>query len=443
MTNKTFALATIFVFAHIAFVAPFVPSKNILPAGFGALSMTSMALVLALVARWRLVDRILCGPDKSYGVHRWLGLFAIGGGLAHWALAAPVGSGILPALAGGGRDAGLIAMLGLIVLTFAAMSRTIPYHIWKASHMLMGPLFLLAAFHTFFVASPLAVGAAPWTLMAAASIVGVIAWCQTLLRKLVPAPLVEVERATAFEGGVDVTFRSKMPLPKFQPGQFAMLAHRGARAEAHPFTIASGDEMTRRFVIRAAGDWTDNFVKSVKVGDRFRLGRGMGRFLPQTDRHRKEQFWVAGGVGITPFLAALERMQPDVSARVTLIFGIRSREAAVALDDVERHARRLPQLNLIVLSGDRNEGLTPPRLAQIIRDMSEDTQVYLCGPQGLKNMIVRAWAMAGMSGRIYSEHFDFRGAYGMEHLNYILGPILDAARHVKLAAKRPLLKAFA
>ena len=44
-------------------------------------------------------------------------------------------------------------------------------------------------------------------------------------------------------------------------------------------------------------------------------------------------------------------------------------------------------------------------------------QVYLCGPQGLKNTIVRAWAMAGMSGRIYSEHFDFRGAYGMEHVN--------------------------
>jgi ferredoxin-NADP reductase len=78
-------------------------------------------------------------------------------------------------------------------------------------------------------------------------------------------------------------------------------------------------------------------------------------------------------------------------------------------------------------------------LAQIIRDMSEDTQVYLCGPQGLKNMIVRAWAMAGMSGRIYSEHFDFRGAYGMEHVNYIFGPILDAARHVKLAVRRPLL----
>jgi predicted ferric reductase len=67
---------------------------------------------------------------------------------------------------------------------------------------------------------------------------------------------------------------------------------------------------------------------------------------------------------------------------------------------VERHAKRLPQLNLIVLADDRNEALTLPGLSQIIRDMSEDTQVYLCGPQGLKNMIGRAWSMANMSGRI-------------------------------------------
>ena len=131
-------------------------------------------------------------------------------------------------------------------MTLMAMLRMIPYHIWKASHTLMGPLFLLSAFHTFFVASPLAVGAAPWALMAGVSIVGVIAWCQTLLRKLVPARLVEVERVIPFDGGVDVTFRSKKPMPKFQPGQLAMLSHKSLRAEAYPFTIAGGDEMVRR-----------------------------------------------------------------------------------------------------------------------------------------------------------------------------------------------------
>ena len=126
----------------------------------------------------------------------------IGGGLAHWALASPVGLGILPELAGRGSTAGLVAIIGLSAMTLVAMLRMIPYHIWKASH--------------------------------------------TLLRKLVPARLVEVERVIPFDGGVDVTFRSKKPMPKFQPGQLAMLSHKSLRAEAYPFTIAGGDEMVRR-----------------------------------------------------------------------------------------------------------------------------------------------------------------------------------------------------
>ncbi|MEM1151845.1 MAG: hypothetical protein AAGI03_15070, partial [Pseudomonadota bacterium] len=66
MTKSNLVLAAVFALAHIAFVAPFVPVANILPAGFGALSMSSMALTLILAARWRIVDRLMGGPDKSY-----------------------------------------------------------------------------------------------------------------------------------------------------------------------------------------------------------------------------------------------------------------------------------------------------------------------------------------------------------------------------------------
>ncbi len=435
MNKKTLLMAVTFALAHIAIVAPFVPLANILPAGFGALSMSSMALTLILAARWRIVDRIMGGPDKSYGAHRWLGFFALGGALAHWASASSVGAGVLPVLAETGEEVGNIAATGLIVLSAAAMVKVIPYHLWKASHMLMGPVFLLAAYHTFFVASPLAVGAAPWTLMAVVSVVGLIAWGQTLLRKVAPTRLVTVEQATPFDGGVDVTLRSETALPAFQPGQFATIAHNCARAEAHPFTIAGGDETSRRFVIRSAGDWTEQFVNSVKPGDQFRLGRGVGRFLPQGDGARKEQLWVAGGVGITPFLAALGRMQPDNGARVTLIYCIRSTETAGVLNDIERHADRLPQLDLIVLSDGRNEGLNPDRLSDIVRAMSQDAQVYLCGPEGLKNMVTQVWETIGMTGRVHSERFDFRGAFGLTDLIYIGKPVLDAARDLAARAK--------
>ncbi|MCV6598042.1 MAG: ferric reductase-like transmembrane domain-containing protein [Mangrovicoccus sp.] len=300
MQKKSILIASAFVLAHIGFVAPFVPAANILPAGLGALSMSSMALTLILAARWRVVDRIMGGPDKSYHAHRWLGFFALGGALGHWALASPVGLGVLPVLTESGEQLGTIAALGLVVMSAAAMVRAIPYHLWKASHMLMGPIFLLAAYHTFFVASPLAVGAAPWTLMAIASAVGLVAWGQTLWRKRSPTRLVIVEKATRFDGGVDLTLVAEKPLSPFRPGQFATIARNHARAEAHPFTIAGGDAHGRRFVIRDAGDWTGDIVNSVKPGDQFRLGRGVGRFLPQIGAKRSEQLWVAGGVGVIP-----------------------------------------------------------------------------------------------------------------------------------------------
>ncbi|MEM8571629.1 MAG: ferric reductase-like transmembrane domain-containing protein [Pseudomonadota bacterium] len=428
MTKLNLAVAAAFVIAHIAFVAPFVPTANILPAGFGALSMSSMALTLILAARWRFVDRVMGGPDKSYVAHRWLGFFALGGALAHWGLASSVGAGVLPVLAESGEQVGTLAAIGLLVMTAAALVRAIPYHLWKASHMLMGPIFLLAAYHTFFVASPLAIGAAPWTLMSVVSGVGLVAWGQTLRRKLTPSKLVIVEKTTPFEGGVDVTLRSDKPLPPFRPGQFATLSTTAARAEAHPFTIAGGDTTRRRFVIRSAGDWTSEFVRTVQPGDALRIGRAVGRFLPQTGPKRSEQLWVAGGVGITPFLAALEHLQPDHGARITLIYCIRSRASAGAMMDVELHAARLPQLDLIVASDQGGNKLTAARLMQLTRTMALDTEVYLCGPGGLKDLVTDVWEMLGMAGRVHTERFDFRGAYGLTDLIYIGQPVIETAR---------------
>ncbi|MEM1313450.1 MAG: ferric reductase-like transmembrane domain-containing protein [Pseudomonadota bacterium] len=428
MTLWTLAAAAAFAVGHVAFVAPFVPTANILPAGLGALSMSSMALALILAARWRLVDRLMGGPDKSYAAHRWLGFFALAGALCHWALASAVGEGVLPVLEDSGEDVGELAVLSLLVMTAAAMVRAIPYHLWKASHMLMGPVFLLAAYHTFFVASPLAVGAAPWALMAVVSIVGAAAWMQTLRRKAEPTRLVAVERVEPFEGGVDILFRADKRLPPFRPGQFATLARNEARAEPHPFTIAGGDDLTRRFVIRAAGDWTDEFVKTARPGDRFRLGAGVGRFLPQTGAERAPQLWVAGGVGITPFLAALERMTPDDGPRVVLVYCFRARASAGAIADVERHAARLPQVDLVSASDAGDGRLTEERLAELARALPQDAQVYLCGPGGLKDMVVRVWRRLGRSGRVHGERFDFRGAYGLTDLIYIGRSVLDAAR---------------
>lgn len=404
-------LAITFMPAHFAIFAPFVPVGSILPAGLGALSMTSMALALVLAARWPLVDRLLGGPDKSYALHRWLGGFALAGALGHWALASSFGEGVFPVLSESGEDVGTLAAMGLLVMSAAAMVRAIPYHLWKASHMLMGPVFLLAAYHTFFVASPLAVGAAPWSFMAGVSIIGLVAWAQTLRRKSAPTRLVTVRSIKLFEGGVDVTLTSDKPLPSFSAGQFATLAHNTARAEAHPFSLAGGDETSRRFVIRASGDWTRHLATTLVPGDQMRISKPMGRFRPQTKAQRAPQLWIAGGVGVAPFLAALEGMDPDTGADIHLVYCMSSAAQAPALENLQRHAARLPQLRLTLASSAEGTRLRFADVVRFLRGTPENTEIYVCGAPGLKALVHRACTSLGRARRLHSEDADFRGAW--------------------------------
>lgn len=394
-----------------------------------------MALALVLSARWRIVDMALGGPDKSYYIHRWLGFLALFGALAHWMLASSVGAGVLPILAESGEGVGTIAAIALAVLTGLAMVRAVPYHLWKLSHMAMGPIFLLAAYHTFFVASPLAVGAAPWTYMAIVSAIGLIAWLRSLWRKMSPTRLVKVESVSRFEGGIDLVLRSEKKLPPFRPGQFATLTHNTARAEAHPFTIAGGNEFTRRFIIRSAGDWTEELCKTVEAGQQLRLGRGVGSFLPKTNPKRPQQLWVAGGVGITPFLASLAQMEPDHGPSIFLVYCIRSHASSGVIEEVVKHCQRLPQVELHVFSEENNHAISIERLSPIVRSLSPKSQVYLCGPEGLKNLIINVCCLNGIDKQIHSERFDFRGAYGLSDLAYIGKPIVEAARSFTVRQK--------
>ncbi|MGX9354741.1 ferric reductase-like transmembrane domain-containing protein [Roseobacteraceae bacterium S113] len=240
MQISTLVFASTFALIHLVLFAPFVAVDHVVPSALGAFSLSCMALTLVLAARWRLVDHVMGGPDKSYLAHRWLGLFALAGAMGHWAMDALDGAGLIPFLSESGEGAGTIAALGLIWMTAAALVRAIPYHLWKLSHMLMGPIFALAAYHALLVTSPQSIGATPWAVMAVMSVVGLVGWGQTLLRKRNPARRVTVSRVSRFEGGVDITLTSETEMPPFRPGQFATLAHNRARAEAHPFTIAGG-----------------------------------------------------------------------------------------------------------------------------------------------------------------------------------------------------------
>lgn len=400
----------IIVLAQVAIVAPFVPISNILPASFGALTLTALAAALVLAARWRVVDTILGGPDKSYEAHRAAGILSMIGLSGHWALASSAGRGIIPPLAETGEAAGVVSAYAMLILAAVSSLKMIPYHIWKASHWLMGPMFLIAVYHTFLAATPLETLSAPWIYLAVVSVLGLIAWGRTLSRHKSGVTTVSVVDVNTVGHAIELTVAADHPLQDYRPGQFATLRKPSLGEERHPFTIAGGTGRQRKFGIAAGGDWTRNLVDRIRAGDTLELGSPEGRFYPKIADNRPAQIWVAGGIGVTPFLAALEAMKPDDGAGVTMVYCYRGKDTAVGLAALRRHADRLPQLTLIEADSSVAGRLTQDQVQSVIGQMPKGAALFMCGSEQLKAMIATVWRDMGQTGRIHTEAFDFRNA---------------------------------
>nr|WP_246253992.1 hypothetical protein [Comamonas jiangduensis] len=89
----------------------------------------------------------------------------------------------------------------------------------------------------------------------------------------------------------------------------------------HPFTIASAPDgyartddgrQLLRLVIKPLGDYTQTLHARLQPGQTVRIEGPYGHFDGQ-GAARRVQVWIAGGVGITPFLALLQARQPGAA----------------------------------------------------------------------------------------------------------------------------------
>jgi predicted ferric reductase len=420
------------VLGLVLLIGPFVPPANLLPATLGAMALIGMSASLAIAGRGPWLDRRLGGPDKAYALHRIAGYVAVAALAGHWVLASPVGRGVVPPLADLGESAGVFAGSGIMILAAIAALRIIPHHWWRASHWLMGPLFAVSVFHTFFSASPLPELSPPWLVLAGASLFGLWGWLRTLTRKKHSAEAV-VSACHRLTDAVEFEVTSQTPLAPFVPGQFQTITVPGLSAEPHPFSIAGASTTSRRFGVRVSGDWTASLYDRIKVGDRVVLGAPQGRFTPRFDANRPAQLWVAGGAGITPFLSVLQAMDADDAAPVTLIYSYRGQDDAIGLDTLAAAQIHLPQLRLVLIDSNLGTRMTDTHVRDALAALPRKSDLYMCGPDGMKMTAERVYREMGMTGAVRHEEFDFRAARSLRDIAALASPLL---RPVAVAARR-------
>jgi predicted ferric reductase len=170
------------------------------------------------------------------------------------------------------------------------------------------------------------------------------------------------------------------PLSKalaFYAGQFGFFTFRSSAVdtESHPFSLSSNsNDANLRIAAKESGDFTEQLPK-LAVGDRVEVEGPFGQFsfAKQTG---KQQVWVAGGIGITPFLSMAQSLPADY--KVTLYYCVNSLDQAIFLEELEREAAHNTNLKVVTICTDQNQRLTGQQI------VSADMQEYLlCAPPAM------------------------------------------------------------
>ncbi|WP_432459989.1 ferredoxin reductase family protein [Agarivorans sp. QJM3NY_25] len=384
----------------------------------GMLALALMTLTMILALRLAFVERLTQGLDKSYRLHKWLGIAALVTGICHWLLSIiprylvsweilsrPSRShgprnpdsfyAVIQPLRHTAEDIGEWAFYAFVILAAIALISAIRYNKFKLSHRLMSLCYLAIAMHSLilikhsywpypitYICIGLAVLgslAALWSLL---GLIGKSRQHQARISDLKFSPdnqVLELQLAAPTWQG-------------HQSGQFAFLGFAGE--PPHPFTIASTNNKSGqlRFLIKELGDFTSTLKDRIKVGDKLRVEGPYG-YLAFKDP--APQLWIAGGIGIAAFEAILEERQSSKDSPDAILYYCTSAPNQALIDNLIEQAQRA-RVDLRIINRCKQQTTLPARLsvAQLQTEVGDlfERKTWFCGPSAFSGDLRRDFA---------------------------------------------------
>jgi len=360
--------------------------------GAEAVLLFSISLVLATLLP--PIERAFGGLDR---VARWHRRAAVGGVLLLIPHVALVGSTADPYATSLGHGLGDIALIGLLALALWALAPGLraarwpgvirrlaraSYERWLTAHRLTGLFVMVAVAHAAIVDPVLHRSTLLLVVFLIVGGIGTVAYLyrELFARYFVPIydyNVLDVQRLN--KTTLSVTLSPIRRSLSFTPGQFVFLAVGGSGGwERHPFSVSSAPSDSRLEVtIKASGDYTRELYDKLQPGVPAKLAGPFGGFDYRQGGH--DQIWIAGGIGVTPFLSWIRSIDGQFDWAVDFYYSVARADDAVYLEEIRAVGDRQPSLRVHLVCADTDGMLTPD---QVIRAVPTGTNpwVYMCGP---------------------------------------------------------------
>jgi predicted ferric reductase len=419
------ALAVFTAIPTVFWVSGFLASESLTdyPCAIGRLlALVGFVLVLfqiALSSRLKWIERNI-GLDKLFGIHRTAGVIGFAFMLSH-----PIFHFSSDLLSLGTvillwpMAIGLTALLIVIVTAGSAIlyrRLRLRYGTWKKMHWVnfIAPPVIFA--HSLLLGSdirdqqPLRVF---WFVLGGlyVALVGSILWNRIQVRRH-PFRVTDVVQETRDTWSLH--FKNRRVNHK--PGQFLIvsLIRKGRAEEPHPFTLSSSPTSDALSIsVKAVGDFTST-IKDTTTADHAYIDAPYGVFS-FLNYDAPNLVFIAGGIGITPFMSMLRYMADEKLERnVLLIWGNKTEQDVAFRSELEQMAAAMPCLRIVhVMSNQQDwpgeKGYVDARLLRKYLDGVENPQVFVCGPPVMMTKVIRALQEIGVpKGRIHYERFALR-----------------------------------
>jgi predicted ferric reductase len=368
-----------------------------------------------LSSRIRLFEAEL-GLDRLYVVHRAAGVTALTMLFLHGALYTTFELALGFISLSAEKLLGVLALVILILVAAIALAWKAfhwSYETWKRIHWLSYLLLPLVFIHSLLIGTT--VKRSPML-----RIYFLVLLC--LFGLIVLVRLIAFLRIRSAQHAVaDVVHEShditsiyiEGPKLRHLPGQFMVinLAPALGVAHSHPLTISSGpDDPLLRVSAKAVGDWS-SAVAETTVGARVFVDGPYGVFS-YTRVPGESLVFIAGGIGITPFLSQLRNLRSAGDAsKVRLIWGNKTQDDICFTDELSAAEHELDDFSMIhVLSNDDawngEKGFVTGDLIRKYVDDMDEAEFFLCGPPVMMRLVVAALRELGVPrSRIHFEQF--------------------------------------
>lgn len=387
----------------------------------GLLGMALLSINFILGARFRFLDKLFNGLNRVYIKHHIIGaisfclllfhpIFLI---IQYLFISLKASFDFILSFQNWSILLGEIALLLMIILLVITFYFKFKYENWKISHKYLGLVLFLGGAHMFLVPSDVSNNVTMKYYMLMLFILGVYSYFHRTILGIYKKGELEYKLEEVKKVNDNIVQLRLSPLSekiKFSPGQFIFLRFKDKDilSESHPFSIISSTEDEELLLgIKIFGDYT-SMVYLLKPGAICRIEGPFGAFS-YLKGSSKRQIWIAGGIGITPFLSMARQMSlGNINSdkyEVDLYYSVKNTSEAAFANDLIEISKKNNNFKFHQHFSEESGHITASFISKNSQNIN-DAEIFLCGSSVFMKSLREQFVKLGfIKNKIYSEEF--------------------------------------